>query len=537
MSSYEPVRVTDADLNEDPESAMRDARQRFIAAFPKRADSVGLLLSMVASIGPRGPVAPLVEIVHRTAGLAGSVGFPTVSTHARTLEELLDGADRHLIDSERAIAVFDAMRDGFTDDLASPPSWAFTGHPSSQSRRIMVVEDDEDQREVVAIHLRSAGYTVNLVPAGDQALDAARLFRPDLILLDANLPGIDGYAVCRLLKADPVLAATPVIFATVRAKVDDKAVGLLLGADEYLTKPLDLSELVVRMSVLLDRQAARALPPSGNQGVVMEDVADLDYESFVVVAREQLLRQPTVLGLVRVPEPRLREVFTALRADLRRRDIVACYGHAHLVLLISDMPPAKVAERLSDIVASLGPGPLPPFHVGLASSPAPGARTYESLLADADQAVLSASQRGDATAIAGDRPPAQSAVGAGRGTIVLVADDPGAAGLIAAQLRSAGFEMVLAEDVAQAAAAVGIHRPDVVIIDMMMRGMTGVDVLTRLRDMRERPRMVVLSAQGREQDVTRAFALGANDYLTRPFSPQELLARLERLIGHETTGA
>jgi DNA-binding response OmpR family regulator len=368
------------------------------------------------------------------------------------------------------------------------------------------------------------------VPTGDRVIEAARQLRPDLILLDANLPGMDGYSVCRLLKTDPDLSATPVIFTTVRAKVDDKAVGLILGADEYLTKPLDLPELILRISVLLDRIAARTLPPSGRQGLVTEDAADLDYASFVAVAREHLLRQPTVLGLVRVPEPRLMEVFTALRADLRRRDLVACHDPAHLVLLMPDMPPAKAADRLSDIVASLGPGTLPRPHVGLAASPAPGARTYENLLAEADQAVSSARQRGVTTAIAGEEPHAPDPVHATQGTIVLADDDPDLARVIDPQLRAAGFQTVLAVDGTQAMAAVEAHRPDVVIIGMMMPRMAGFDLLARLRDMRDRPRVIVLSDRGREQDVIRAFALGADDYLTKPFSPQELLARLERLI-------
>ena len=133
-------------------------------------------------------------------------------------------------------------------------------------------------------------------------------------------------------------------------------------------------------------------------------------------------------------------------------------------------------------------------------------------------------------AIAGDQLPAPDTEHATRGKIVLADDDADAARLIDAQLRSAGFETVLAEDGAQAMTAVETHRPDVLIIDMMMPSMTGFDVLTRLRDMRERPRVIVLTARGREQDVTRAFALGADDYVTKPFSLKELLARVERLI-------
>ena len=79
---------------DDPDAAIRDARQRFLASFPKRSDSIGLLLNTVATLGARGPVAPLRHTVHRLTGLAGMLGFPTVSDRARDLEELL-GGNRH----------------------------------------------------------------------------------------------------------------------------------------------------------------------------------------------------------------------------------------------------------------------------------------------------------------------------------------------------------------------------------------------------------------------------------------------------------
>jgi CheY-like chemotaxis protein len=395
MAEPESIDLSDADRSDDPEQAMRDARQRFIAAFPKRADSVGLLLNMVLTLGPKGPVRPLREIVHRTAGLAGTLGFPRVSEFALELEQMLDQADEHIVDSAAANGIFDALREAFAEDLAAPPTWALSGRKVASSRRIMIVEDDEDQREVVSIHLRAAGFTVLPIEQGNRVLAAAQELRPDLILLDANLPGIDGYAVCRLLKADSRLARTPVIFTTVRAKADDKAVGLLLGADEYLTKPLDLNELVMRISILLDRTQAQAawnaeaLPSSSG------DATDLDYESFVAVAREHLGRSAAVVALVEFPEASLAGGYSALRGDLRRRDLVACYDACHLVLLMAGMPLERASERIAEAVSSLG---LPDAHAGLAFSPGPGAVSYETLLRQADAAVAAAKAQGRAVA-------------------------------------------------------------------------------------------------------------------------------------------
>jgi CheY-like chemotaxis protein/HPt (histidine-containing phosphotransfer) domain-containing protein len=255
MTPNEPMDAPVPLDREDPEAALRDARQRFLASFPKRSDSIGLLLSTVATIGSRGPVAPLRHAVHRMCGLAGMLGFPAVSARARDLEALLDGLDTGSFDASRANLMFEAMERAFTDDLARPPDWAGAGALVRGSGRIMVVEDDEDQREVMCINLASAGYDPVEVSQGDLALLTARAERPDLILLDANLPGMDGYTVCRLLKSDAALATTPVLFITTRSSLDDRAVGLTLGADDYLIKPVDMSELMLRIQVLLARRA------------------------------------------------------------------------------------------------------------------------------------------------------------------------------------------------------------------------------------------------------------------------------------------
>jgi CheY-like chemotaxis protein/HPt (histidine-containing phosphotransfer) domain-containing protein len=240
---------------DDPEAAMRDARQRFLASFPKRSDSIGLLLATVATVGARGPVLPLRHAVHRLAGLAGMLGFPTVSERARDLEQLLDGLGDGTFDASRANLVFEAMERAFTDDLGHPPAWVGPGALARGSGRIMVVEDDEDQREVMCINLSAAGYDPVQVADGDLAVGTARAERPDLVLLDANLPGVDGYTVCRLLKSDAALASIPVLFITTRSSLDDRAVGLTLGADDYLIKPVDMSELMLRIQVLLGRRA------------------------------------------------------------------------------------------------------------------------------------------------------------------------------------------------------------------------------------------------------------------------------------------
>jgi DNA-binding response OmpR family regulator len=218
-----------------------------------------------------------------------------------------------------------------------------------------------------------------------------RAEKPALILLDIAMPRLDGYSACRLLKADPELAEIPVIFMTTGANLDDKLTGLTLGADEFLIKPVDTRELVLRIQRLLARSRWRPSPKAA-------------------------------------------------------------------------VPAARI--------------------------------------------------------------------------VVVAEDDPDVIRIVDAQVRAAGYQAIIALDGEQALAAVRAHAPDALVLDLMMPKLNGFDVLTELRGSPAPwPKIIVLSGRGREQDVVRAFELGADDYVTKPFNPQELMARIARLLRADAPAA
>ena len=121
---------------------------------------------------------------------------------------------------------------------------------------ILVVDDEREILELVKYNLAKEGYNVVCVETGEDALNAARLKLPDLVLLDLMLPGVDGLEVCRKLKADPKTQEIPVVMLTAKGGEADIVAGLELGADDYVTKPFSPRVLTARVKAVLRRDQA-----------------------------------------------------------------------------------------------------------------------------------------------------------------------------------------------------------------------------------------------------------------------------------------
>jgi DNA-binding response OmpR family regulator len=499
----------------DPETVLREVREAFIRAFEGRLSSVAALLT-------GGPVDRVSrerarELLHRMAGLAGMIGFPRVSTRAAELEETVRRVPDHESSIAEAAQGLAAIREAFDKERSlgalPEPVTAVAARPN----RILLVEDDDDQRAVLESWLRAAGYQPAVVNSGDGVLPAVREHRPALVLMDVELPGPDGVTVCRLLKADPALATLPVVLMSTRTTPDDRVAGLAAGADEYLDKPVDLQELLLRMQ--------RLLSPREGAGQARGGESALEPVTFAGVAREELARAPAALALVRVPPEHRLAAPPLLLAEIRRRDLLGIHDDAHLVLLLVDIPAALACRRVGDILAAAAAHGVVGLHAGVAVA-APGQRTLDELLAEADEALTEARYLGEPAAMRTGRRAAAAA-----GVVMVAEDDPEVMRIVDAQLKAGGYKTVICFDGRQALDALkGGPLPDVLVLDLLMPKLTGFDVLGALREMPARPRVIVLSGHGREEDVTRAFDLGADDYLTKPFSPRELIARVARLL-------
>ena len=145
--------------------------------------------------------------------------------------------------------------------------------------RLLVVEDEEHLAEVIADNLELEGYRVEVISNGMEALERIRADAPSLVLLDVMLPGLDGFSICERLREEN--NNVPILFLTAKSDSDDRVRGLALGGDDFLGKPFDLRELILRVGAILRRTSWFASPSEHGDELRLGDTV-VDLSAFTV---------------------------------------------------------------------------------------------------------------------------------------------------------------------------------------------------------------------------------------------------------------
>ena len=214
---------------------------------------------------------------------------------------------------------------------------------------IMIVEDEPAVARGVQVALEREGYTVSVVPTGEEAVSRFSELAPELVVLDVRLPGIDGFEVCRQLRRE---THAPILFLTARADEVDKVVGLEIGADDYLVKPFSIRELVSRIKALL-RRAYGELADTQTGRVLRRGELVIDLE------RRRVTRNGDRIGLTTTE-------FDLLRHLAARPGRV--YTRGQLLELVRDYDALEQDERtinvhVSHIREKIEPDPTQPRYI------------------------------------------------------------------------------------------------------------------------------------------------------------------------------
>ena len=152
---------------------------------------------------------------------------------------------------------------------------------------VLIVEDDPNIRELLQLYLEKDGYAVTLAADGGQGLEKFRSIKPDLVLLDVMMPVMDGWAVCKAIRAE---GNTPVIMLTAKGETDDKVMGLKAGADDYVTKPFEMKELLARIEAVL-RRADRNCEEGKSRRLVFDRLI-IDMDAFELTVNGKKVDTP-----------------------------------------------------------------------------------------------------------------------------------------------------------------------------------------------------------------------------------------------------
>ena len=140
---------------------------------------------------------------------------------------------------------------------------------------VLIVEDDKNIQSLLQMYLEKEGYAVTVADDGSQGLTKFRAIKPDLVLLDVMMPVMDGWTVCKMIRAE---YQTPIIMLTAKSELDDKVAGLRYGADDYITKPFEMKEVLARIEAVL-RRTDRAVTEQKARRLVFDKLI-IDMDAF-----------------------------------------------------------------------------------------------------------------------------------------------------------------------------------------------------------------------------------------------------------------
>jgi diguanylate cyclase (GGDEF)-like protein len=289
-------------------------------------------------------------------------------------------------------------------DIGSPPA------------KVMIVEDDPKQAQLVASHLSQINAHVSICSSAEVAQESLILETPDLVLLDVDLPDVDGYSLARLMRQDARLALVPIVFMTARQTLADELEGLRAGGDDFMTKPLDAGHLLQLVLTRTERgrRIRELVHRDGLTGILNHAtlMAELEHSiayssrhgeplTFLMLDLDHFKRINDTYGHL-VGDQVLRHAARVFRNGVRGSDMLGRYGGEEFGIILRKCPPGngfKIGEKLRSMLEESpmktpgGPDIPLKVSIGIASFPGSGG-TYTEVAAAADLALYRAKSNG-----------------------------------------------------------------------------------------------------------------------------------------------
>ncbi|MEM9453991.1 MAG: response regulator [Myxococcota bacterium] len=506
--------------------------ERFNAKLPLKAAALSCARAALHQGGAPARVAAR-RLAHQLAGTAASFGWPLISTSASAVENA---------DDPQLPAALDGLITLVRQAVVE----------AGVASRILLVEDQTLYAEYLQAGLAAPERSFDVVHSATEALERLSEHDYDLILLDILLPDADGRTLLTTLQDHSATASTPVIVLSQVRETTIESECLAYGAEAFFDKSVPLDRLSTAMANALARHhehrtASRRDPATGllNRAGLREAFGHMQ-------ARRRRQPTPAALALLDIDHFRqilkkggppagelaIERLLQSLQAGLQKSDLVGRWGPDEFVVAFPEKSAAEATlalEHVQDRLHEDSSGdPAPTFSGGVVDIEPDF--ELELAVSRADPLLYAAKRTGrDRIAEAGLEQMMPSP------RILLAEDDDDMATMVAHLLAQSGLEVDHRADGRAALEAARAHRYATIIVDRYMPTMDGYELIERLRADRRNCRVpiVVLTSASVESEIARAFELGADDYVHKPFKPVELIARIQRLArrtsSHTTT--
>jgi len=491
----------------------------------------------------------VLRIVHNLRGSAGMMGHPAMMAILAGLEKKLGQADRYT-EGQLSDEVNEALKRAMEALREPPTAAARAAQPQPASKpepsetlltpaafkrlkplTILIVDDDPIVRKLLQSVFEKLGMKVITMERGvDLRPEFLGKQKIDAVILDLHLPDEDGYSICKRLKADGSSCHVPIVFISVTGELESRFYGWQVGAEDFIVKPVDPLELLLRVEFLVDRNAAK-LKQQRQVGISYDNfLRELEKRVRAAVAGQGTL----VLALLSVTSAGADEKQRAagslfLLDQLHRGDIFCSPNPGYLLVVQPTQSLASAQAAFQTLAGRLKNEFRLECRVGLAHCPTHGA-TGADLMATSKAHLDVAVQKGVRTST--DSVFAGEAEEARLPKVVIVDDNPEFLNYLKPHLDDLGIEAILESASLRALECIRRNAPELVMLDVLMPNPDGLTILAELK---ADPKLagipvMMFSAKEDEEYLIRAFDLGAVDYLIKPFRLTELKARVRKVL-------
>lgn len=418
--------------------------------------------------------------------------------------------------------------------------------------KVLLVDDDVTILKLLEDALTAEGYTVYICDDPESVPDLIALTRPDVVILDVIMPRVDGYELLEQIKTNDEYCDMYVFFLSAAKDTEDRIKGMRAGADDYITKPFIIEEVIARVETVLRR---------GNrcrEMLIRDSLTDVYsryyFNQRIIEEIERYKRGKSVFSIAfldldhyklvndkyghQVGDTVLKEFASLLSKNLRKCDSVYRYGGEEFIILLPDTSEAKahvavdrLREKISEERIKTGEDEVNiAFSAGISQINGPE-DTALKLVNRADRAMYHAKRLGRDKVVIYEKGIEEKEL---KQRLLLVDDENTVLKLLKDRLVQTGYIITTAKDGNSAIKMAKEQHPDAIILDLILPDIDGYEVCRRIKDNVSTAaiKVIILSKRKDKEDIAKGLYSGADDYVTKPFSMVELEARIKKALNN-----